>query len=191
MPRSKVKTPRQKPPHGLTPKQVAFAVIYAGCGNATEAAKLSGYSPKTAASQGSMLLKTEGVAALVEQERSERWKRLQMDGDEVLARAALIARSNIKTLMGENGEFKNPGSLAEMDAFAVAGIEAQLHFEDDGAPPEKILKVKMRDPMPALRLLAQHHKLIGAEVEVNVTADLVDRLASARKRARANVAETP
>lgn len=169
---------------GMPPKMIAFAIAYAGSGNATESAKVAGYSPKTAPSQGWNLLQDPRVAALVERERTKRWQRLQMKGDEVLARAALLARSNIKTLMGDDGEFKNPGSLEDLDAYAVAGIEAQLHFEDDGAPPEKILKVKMRDPMPALRLLAQHHKLIGSEVEVNIGVDLAERLAKARKRLR-------
>jgi phage terminase small subunit len=184
MPR-KITSVRPKAPADLTAKQIAFAIAYAGCGVATQAARVAGYSPKTAAAQGCMLLKHPGVAALIDGERVARWQRLQMAGDEVLARAAVLARSNVKRMFEVDGRVKNPADLDEFDAYCVASVEAQLVFGADGAPPEEIRKIKMRDPMPALRLLAQHHKLVGAEVEVNIAAGLAQRLAAARRRARA------
>lgn len=167
----------------LTPRQIAFAINYAGSGNATDAAKRAGYSEKSAAVQGCLLLKLPKVAALVEEERAARWKRMQMSGDEVLARLATIARPDIRKVFGPKGEILSPDQYDDETAMQVASFEARLEFSDDGAPPEEIRKIKLRDPTPALRILAQHHKLVGGEVNVMIGEDLADRLANARKRA--------
>lgn len=168
----------------LNPKQIAFAVNYAVSGNATDAARRAGYSDKTAHAQGCRLLKHADVRALIVQEQADRWKRVQMSGDEVLARLAKLARVDVRKVFTAGGALKNPSELDDDTAFCVASVEAQLVFGDDGAPPEEIRKIKLRDPTPALRTLAQHLKLIGSDVNVNVSVDLADRLAKARKRAR-------
>lgn len=174
-----------KPKDSLNPKQIAFAVNYSVSGNATDAAKKAGYKEDSAAQQGCALLKNPHIQRLIAEEQSQRFKRIQMDGDEVLARLAMLARTDIRKVFDEKGSLKNPATLDDVTAFQVASIEAQLVFGDDGAPPEEIRKIKLRDPTPALRLLAQHHKLIGAEVQVNLTEELADRLANARKRVAA------
>ena len=55
-------------------------------------------------------------------------------------------------------------------------------------PATIVRKVRLRDNVPALRLLAQHRKLIGTEADEalsNIAAAFADRLASARARRRA------
>lgn len=173
-----------KPDADLNVRQVAFAVLYAQTGNGTRSAIAAGYAEKAAAAQACHLLKHPKIQALIEQEKANRWKRLQMPGDEVLARSAVLARSNIKVVVDENGRIKRPNELEELDAYQVASIKARLQFAEDGAPPEEIVEIKMRDPTPHLRLLAQHHGIIGSEVEVNIGAEFADRLAKARKRNR-------
>lgn len=47
----------------LTPRQIAFVEAYIQSGDATEAAIMAGYSRKTAASQGSRMLRNDKIAA--------------------------------------------------------------------------------------------------------------------------------
>ena len=54
----------------LTPKQSAFIDAYTG--NATEAARMAGYSQATAYSQGQRLLKNPDVAAAIRAREAER-----------------------------------------------------------------------------------------------------------------------
>ena len=54
----------------LTPKQSAFIDAYTG--NATEAARMAGYSQATAYSQGQRLLKNSEVAAAIQSREAER-----------------------------------------------------------------------------------------------------------------------
>ena len=60
----------------LSPKQQAFVVHYAACGNATEAARQAGYSKRYAGQNADKLLKNTNVqaalAALTEKVASER-----------------------------------------------------------------------------------------------------------------------
>lgn len=173
-----------KPDADLNVRQVAFAVLYAQTGNGTRSAISAGYAEKAAAAQACHLLKNPKIQALIEQEKAARWKRLAMPGDEVLARSAILARSNIKVVVDEAGRIKKPNELEDLDAYQVASIKARLQFAEDGAPPEEIVEIKMRDPTPHLRLLAQHHGIIGADTQVNIGTELADRLAKARKRNR-------
>lgn len=173
-----------KPADKLNPRQIAFAINYAVSGNGSDAARRAGYSEKAAGQQAHVLLNNPKVVALIERERADRFKRVRMSGDEVLARLATLARVDVRKVFTAGGALKNPGELDDDTAFCVASVEAQLVFGDDGAPPEEIRKIKLRDPTPALRTLAQHLKLIGSDVNVNVSVDLADRLAKARKRAR-------
>jgi hypothetical protein len=179
MPRNTAKTREKIPPRWIT-----FAVEYAVSGNGTQAAKAAGYSPKAAAQQAYVLLRNPKIQALISEEQAERWKRVQMSGDEVLARLARLARSDVRKLFTEDGGHVLPHKLDDDAAFCVGGIETELTFGEDGAPPTAVRKYKLRDPTPALRVLAQYHKLIGAEVEVNITEELAERLAAARKRVR-------
>ena len=55
-------------PNGLTAKEHAFVAAYLGeaRGNATKAAEIAGYSPKTAYSAGGRLLKDVEVQAAIQ-----------------------------------------------------------------------------------------------------------------------------
>ena len=75
----------------LNQKQKAFISAYLDCWNASEAARLAGYSEKTAGSIGSELLKKPEIAAELERHITER----QIKPAEVLERLGAQARSNI------------------------------------------------------------------------------------------------
>lgn len=119
----------------------------------------------------------------------EKLKSLHMDVDEILARVAMIARADVRALYDENGNLLPPGDLDVMAAAGIAGIETVEEFEGTGKDRVKVgdvRKVRLRDPMPALRLLAEHKKLVKAPEEgLNALAGAIaDRLKAARERKR-------
>lgn len=184
MPTRRKTGPRQTTEKRLTPLQERFCYEYVIDYNATQAAIRAGYSKGTADTQGPRLLDNVGVHSLIERLRAEQRERLKMTADEVLEELAKIARSNIKRVF-KDGKILSPDDMPDEVAAAVESFEARLEFADDGAPPEEIRRIKMHGKIPALRILAQHHKLIGAEVEVNLGGvELANRLAAARKRNR-------
>lgn len=76
----------------LNDKQRMFALEWMVDMNATQAAIRSGYSKKTAYSQGQRLLKHVEVQALIEELMAQKEAELIMESDEVLKRLTRIAR---------------------------------------------------------------------------------------------------
>lgn len=87
--------------HGLTPKQYLFVVQYLLCFNATRAAKLAGYSEKTAYSIGQENLKKPEIAAIIRTRIEEQ----TMGRDELLVRLSQHARGDLEQFVdiGEDG----------------------------------------------------------------------------------------
>lgn len=181
-----------KPPKGpdraLSDMEDRFAHEYVIDLNATQAAKRAGYSAKTCHVQGPRLLQKVSVRSLVDKLLAEQRARAKMTADEVLEELAKLARSNVKNLFvteqDEDGKPKvrmlRPDELSDDAAAAIASIET----DNIAGDVIQVAKVKHWDKHAALRTLAQIHKLVGAEVEVNLGNDIAQRLAAARKRAR-------
>ncbi len=66
-------------------------------------------------------------------------------------------------------------AFLEMESIEVLGRLAALARSD---------AVEAKDQLAALKLLAQHKKLIGTEVNVNITSDLAEKLERAAARRR-------
>ena len=96
-----------------------------------------------------------------------------------------IARSSIKRAFSPTGKMLSPLDIDEDAAAGISSFEVQSSLSEIGAAPDAIRKIKLWDKMAALRFMGMHHRLIGPEVQINVGAELADRLARARKRARA------
>jgi phage terminase small subunit len=76
----------------LTYKQKAFAEAYLLCGNATKAAKMAGYSEKTARSLGCENLTKPDIKILIQ----ERLKEKRISADKVLALLSLQAEGSLE-----------------------------------------------------------------------------------------------
>lgn len=97
----------------LSDKQKAFIEHYLRCWNATEAARLAGYSEKTANEQGSRLLANVSIQESV----AARLTELQASADEVLQRLTEHSRSSVGEVLDEEGAFdykaaKKSGKIA-------------------------------------------------------------------------------
>lgn len=155
----------------------------------TAAAKEAGYTGSRANRQGWEMERDPLIAARIAELRAERFRALQMDADEILARAAMIARADLRALYDEKGKLRPISELSDEEAAAIAGIETVEEFDGTGKARVKVgdvRKVRLRDPMAALRLLAEHKKLVKAPEEgLNALAGAIaDRLKAARERRR-------
>ena len=84
----------------LTPKQKKFAEYYIKCGNATEAARLAGYSDKTARVIGTENLSKPAISEYIAGRRAEMDKTLIADSDEVLRFYSAVMRGEVKDQFG-------------------------------------------------------------------------------------------
>lgn len=84
----------------LTDQQRAFADHYIETGNATEAAKLAGYSEKTAYSQGGRLLKHVEVSAYIKERMDKQDAARVASADEVLRFYSSVMRGQEKDAFG-------------------------------------------------------------------------------------------
>ena len=176
------------------PRRELFCLEYLKDKNATQAAIRAGYSAKTAKQSGHQLLTFTDVKARVAELLQEAFKAVQMDAQEVLARMARIARADVRGAFNPDGTLKSPTTLDDDGAAAIAGIEVVelaggMKVDAEGGVqhiPMYVKKVRLRDPMPALRTLAEHHELIkGAGEGVDALAgELAEQLKRARMRRR-------
>lgn len=138
----------------MTNKQINFINEYLKSKNATEAAIKAGYSPKTAASQASELLKKPNISKEID-------KILQKASENALVSAEYVIRS-----LKEVAE----RCLQHKPVLDYEGNETgEYEFDSSGANK-------------ALELLGRNLKLFTDKVEVEASENLAEALAAAIKR---------
>ena len=133
----------------LSAKQQAFVEHYLRCWNASEAARLAGYSEKTAGSIGYENLKKPQISEAIQ----ERLAELKMGTDEVLLRLADHARATME-------DFVNP-ELESVDLMRAAERD-KLHlvkkFSRTTTDKSTNISIELYDAQSALVTMA---KLLG------------------------------
>lgn len=84
----------------LTPKQKDFCEYYLQTGNAAEAARLAGYSNKTARTIGQENLTKPAISEYISNRRAEMDKALIADTNEVLRFYSAVMRGEVKDQFG-------------------------------------------------------------------------------------------
>lgn len=113
-----------------------------------------------------------------------------MSAQEVLARLAHIARFDVRKLFDpETGEAKPIKDLDEATAAALVSFETELLLGKDGGNLGiATRKVKAADKIAALKVLAEHHGIVGSDAQQAAGA-LVDALAERMEAARQRAIE--
>jgi len=109
----------------LSPRQKIFCESYAETGNATEAAKAAGYSPKTAYSQGQRLLKNVEVQRYI--------RRLQ----DQAAKGRLLSIVRVKSFLSDvitDPEQRTSDRLKASDMY-LRSAGAYMHIRPDPDSP--------------------------------------------------------
>jgi phage terminase small subunit len=181
--RGPVATRKPQKARRLTPRERRFVEVYLrNGGNASAASAAAGYSARDT-SKGARQMAKPRVMAEIKRRMDEVYAKESMGTDEVLARIARLARVDVRKLFTANGDHVLPHQLGDEIAAAVRGIETELKFDADGAPPTAVRRYKLSDPMPALRTLAQIQRLLAPDaVAVNLFLGLDERLDRAERR---------
>lgn len=152
----------------FTDRQKKFVKEYLLDLNATQAAKRSGYSPKTATWCGPALLKKPHVAEAVAKEQARRARRTEIKADNILLEIGRIAFADIRRVVefGPDGvTLKGADELSEEDAATIAEVG---HSETKFGTT---VHLRQHDKLRALRLAGEHLGLFKMLHEVSGSID--------------------
>lgn len=123
----------------LTPKQKKFCEYYIQSGNAADAARKAGYSPKTADAIGRENLRKPTISAYIRERMDDQDKELIADADEVLRFYSDVMRGKIKDQFGLDASLSDRLKAGDslMKRYAAGGSKKN-ETEDD--PITKSLK---------------------------------------------------
>lgn len=147
----------------LTDKQKVFIECYLQCWNASEAARLAGYSVSAAAVIGHENLIKPNIKAAINARLAE----LKMGADETLVRLASHARSSMETFVNVRDD-----GAAELDLTKAEEAKA-LHLIKKLKTTRRTIKngesevtteIELHDSQAALVVLGKHHKLFTEKV---------------------------
>lgn len=145
----------------LSDKQTAFVEAYLQTWNATKAAKLAGYSEKTAYSQGHDLLKKPEIDSRVRARIAE----MTMQADEVLLRLAGHARGD----MGEMIDRETMGlDLKKVVNEGSSQLIKKLKqtTSSDGIAEKVTIEVELYDAQAALVHIGKHLGLFESKLDI-------------------------
>ncbi|MHB8084268.1 MAG: terminase small subunit [Dehalococcoidia bacterium] len=134
--------------------------------NATAAAKRSGYSVKTAYSQGQRLLKDVEIQAAIALVRQELSIKTGITPEKVIQGFADIAFADLADCYNEDGTLKNIHDIPKASRMALAGLDVFEEFVGRGEDRVKIgetKKIKRWDPHKGLDSLAKYFGLYDAD----------------------------
>ena len=172
----------------FTPKQEAFIAWYCKLLNATRAAQRAGYGDddtthETYGSIGSNLLQNVRVRAEID-------KRLR---DNLPSPGELLSRIGEQATVDLAPYIRADGTV-DVDALNADGLG---HVIDGSKPGRNGPELSFTSPQAAQKMLATYHKLLGADVQVDVTASVdigtsaLDALAAQLRAAASADSVTP
>lgn len=153
----------------LTAKEQAFIEYYLSCWNGAEAARLAGYSERTAKEQASRLLTKVNVQEAVQARLAE----LKMSADEVLTRLTDHARSSMKPFIRRsgNGDLRGFDLSDDKPLHLIHKVSLTTRTMKDDVTEEKVT-LELYDAQAALALLGKHHKLFTEKIEHSGTVNV-------------------
>lgn len=172
----------------LKPIEKAFCLEYISNGrNGTRAyMKIRPNAKENSAGQSAFeWLNKPEILAEIERMTNLALKRAQASADQVLAELANLGFSDIGNVVWGAGERDSAGNetvegtikpLSQMPPAVRRSIKS-IKWDILGRP-----EIVMWDNKGALNMLAKHHKLVDADVQVNVQLGFADRLRRAREK---------
>ena len=132
----------------------AFAQQYVTLNfNGKQAAIAAGYSPRSAESTASELLRSPKVQALLQEFAGAALKNAQVTVQRIVDRLASIAFFDTRELYRPDGSFK---PIKQLSAEAAANISS---VEMYGRRGNKVRRIKVTDQLRAIRMLAEWQKM--------------------------------
>ena len=173
----------------LSRRRKRFILSYCNNLSATKAAKEAGYSHRTAGVIGHELLKIPEIRVEIDTILAEQRKKLEISPNKVLQELAKIAYQDVRKLFAADGSLLPIAQLDDNSAAAVAGVDVEKlyqHFAKGGAEERgTVTKIRTRDSVAALGLLARHLKLLTDKIEITEPEAIVRKLQEGRARVAA------
>ena len=164
----------------LNNKQKIFVEKYLCCWNATEAAKMAGYSPRTARSIGSENLTKPDIQALIQ----DRLNEMTISANKVLLLLSDQALASIEPFVKitDDGfisfDFSQPGALENMHLIKKIKSKRSRRVEGRGDKVEvweyEIVEVELLDAQRALEFLGRHLGLFDNKSIQNFKPNIED-----------------
>ena len=154
----------------LSKKSLIFVEEYLKDLNATQAAIRSGYSKKTARSQGNRLLTNVNIQYAISRAKEDRTERTLIDADYVLQRHYEIDQLDALDVLDDDLNLRPLCDWPKTWRLALAGVDIMRvrEWESDKSDNKKvesvIQKIKWPDKLKNLELLGKH-------VQVNAYRD--------------------
>jgi phage terminase small subunit len=146
----------------MNQRQISFIEAYIITGNATKAARMAGYSAKTAQETGSKLLSKVIIQEALAQKRKTITDKFAITAENIIFEIARIAFADIGDYVsfGPDGVVLDK-SFAEMPEGATRCIaDVQHHFNAEGGGSARF---KLHNKLDALKLLGDHYGLWDAQ----------------------------
>lgn len=140
-------------------KRMFVEALIANGDNVTDAALQAGFSPKTAASQGSRLLKDVKVQELLKDRRGALIRKMELTTERTLLEIARLAYVDPRKFFHPDGRPKEITELDDDTAAALAGMEVVEEWEGTGAERKVVgvtKKYKLADKNSALEKAMKH-----------------------------------
>ncbi len=151
----------------LTAKQAKFVSEYIKDLNATQAAIRSGYSAKTAYSQGQRLLKNVEVKLAIGKLSEKAFDRNEISVDRILQETAKIAFLDISKAFDSAGNLLDITKMPKDIVAAIGGLEVSSSEIGDSVTVS-LSKIKIIEKIRALDLLGKYHALWVDKSQVEV-----------------------
>lgn len=167
-----------------TERMELFCRAYVLHGNASQAARDAGYSLLRAGSTGRDMMKKKAVIDRINELKSQRNERLELNADDVLREIYKIATTDLKAFYDSNGSLLPIHQWPEGAGKLVASVEVDEIFDGFGKEREHIgytKKLKLWDKLKALEMLAKHLKLLTEKHEHSGSMTLEQIIAESRK----------
>lgn len=177
----------------LSPRQHVFVHEYLVDFNATQAAKRSGYSKRTAYSQGQRLLKNVEIKKAVDVGMERRENKAIMTREEILQELSIIGRSDLKNYfeIAEGGEItaKPFSAMPAGTSRALESIEEirTIRESSDGKEANIVtdrIKLQTHSKEGALKLLGKNLGLFPTKIEGELTVRARLSLSALKKSAK-------
>ncbi len=157
----------------MTRKQKLFCEEYPIDLNATQAAIRAGYSPESAGSIGSELLKKPEIRARIDKAMAERSKRTGINADRVLQELGKIAFVNAADVIDMNNATVKDGADRD-DTAAIASVKVKVISGANGEGIER--EIRLADKLKALELCGRHLGMFNDKLDVTgaATVQIID-----------------
>lgn len=140
----------------LSLRQQRFCEEYVVHFVGAKAARVAGFSEKTAGQQSyTMLKENENVKDYINQLVVAQSRRTEVDSDKVVQELAKIGFSNIKSFYDNDGKLRTVNDLDGVQSAAINSMK-ETTFKDSEGASRVVREYKLHDKLGALRELGSH-----------------------------------